>query len=454
MMIKKVDATKGPLIKLIFVYTAPLILSSILQNLFHISDKAVLGNMAGNAAVASIAATGTVTELIISTAIGLATGTSIVLARAVGQKDEEKIRETIDTSLITSVGLGLIIAIAGMVLAPVLLTATKCPKECYEGALLYMRIYLAAAPASLLYNYGSAVLRALGDTQRPLIYITVSGALNVVLNVVLCLILPQKVAAVAIATVASNILSALLVLRRLCHLEDGARVSLLHMCFRGIALKRILRFGIPSSITCLVHPIGNLQVMTEVNTYGAEILSGFSASVSVDTIPRSFADGFGSATTVFMGQNLGANDPSRVKRSFWYILVINFLITGSLGLFLYLTGEFWISLIIGKASTVAIEHGMIRSFYVTLFMFVYAINTVLSHALLAFGYSILTSISNIAFNLIFRVLWMQLIYPQNPVFSTIPLCFTFSWILNMTFYAIFFLFIYTRYVKKGIHKRI
>ena len=453
-MMKKVDATRGPLIKLIFIYTVPLIISSILQNLFHISDKAVLGNMAGNAAVASIAATGTVIELIISTAIGLATGTSIVLARAVGQRDEAKIRETIDTSLITSVGLGLILAIVGVTLSPALLTVTKCPKECYDGALLYMRIYLAAAPASLLYNYGSAILRALGDTQRPLVYIMISGVVNVVLNVVLCLILPQKVAAVAIATVASNILSAFLVLRRLCCLEDGARVSLFRMCFRARALGRILRFGIPSSITCLVHPIGNLQVITEINTYGAEILSGFSASVSVDTIPRSFGDGFGSATTVFIGQNLGANDPSRVKRSFWYILIINLLITGSLGLFLYLTGEFWIGLIIGKASTVAIEHGVTRSFYVTLFMFVYAINAVLSHALLAFGYSVLTSISNIAFNLVFRVLWMQLIYPQNPVFSTIPLCFTFSWILNMIFYALFFLVVYVRYVKKGVHKKI
>ena len=453
-MLKKVDATRGSIIKAIFTFSIPLILATIAQDLFTVADKAVLGNMAGNAAVASIAATGTVTELIISTAIGLATGTSIVLAHAVGERNEKKIRETIDTSLITSVGLGVIVAIVGFFLSPVFLTLVKCPAECYDGALLYMRIYLAAAPASLLYNYGSAILRSLGDTQRPLVYITISGVVNVVLNVVLCLILPQKVAAVAIATVSSNIISAFLVLRRLCHLEDGARVSLSHMCFRMDALKRVLWLGIPSSITCLVHPIGNLQVMTEVNSYGADILSGFSASSSVDTIPRSFANGFGSATTVFMGQNLGAKDASRVKKSFWYILGISFLITGLLGVFFYFTGEFGISLIIGKGSRVAIEHGVIRAFYVTLFMFVEAIKQVLSHALLAFGYSMLTSASNIAFNLVFRVFWMQLVYPQNPVFSTIPLCFTISWILNMTFYAIFFFFVYLRYTKKGIRKKI
>ena len=134
---KKVDATQGPLVKLIFIYTIPLILSTILQSLFSIADKAVLGNMAGPSAVAAIGATGTVTELIINGAVGLSTGTAIVLARFVGQKDEKNIRETIDTSLITSVAFGLIVAVAGFILAPVFLTVTNCPEECYDGALLY-----------------------------------------------------------------------------------------------------------------------------------------------------------------------------------------------------------------------------------------------------------------------------------------------------------------------------
>jgi Na+-driven multidrug efflux pump len=194
--------------------------------------------------------------------------------------------------------------------------------------------------------------------------------------------------------------------------------------------------------------------MTEVHSYGAEVMAGFSASASIDTIPRAFADGFGSAITTFIGQNIGAGKPDRVKKSFWSALVISVIITGSIGVFLFLTGEFWIGLIIGRSSTFAIEHGIIRAFHVTLFMFVYAINTALSHALLAFGYSSLTSITNIASNLVFRVLWMQFIYPLKPEFSTIPLCFTFSWFLLMLFFAIFFAFVYIRYIKKGTCKRI
>lgn len=454
-MRKKIDATQGSLIKLIFIYTIPLIVSAILQNMFHIADKAVLGNMAGPVAVASISATGTVTELIISGAVGLSVGTSIVLARLVGQKDKKRIRETIDTSLITSVSLGLVVAIVGFIFAPTFLAAVDCPAECYEGALLYMRIYLAAAPASLLYNYGSAILRAIGDTRRPLIYVCISGVFNVILNIVLCLVLQKnKVAAVAIATVSSNCISACLILRRLCHLDDSAKVTLSRMRFSLDALRCILRFGIPSTISSLVHPIGNLQIMTTVNSYGPEVMAGFTSSVSVDTIPRSFANSFGSATTTFIGQNLGANKTERVKKSFWYFLGINFLITGTIGVFLFFTGEFWISIIIGKVSKIAIEHAMIRMLHVTLFMFVYAINTVLLHAIQAFGYPTLITITNILFNLVFRVLWMQFIYPLKPEFATLPLCFTFSWILSMTFYAIFFFFVYRRYVKKGICKKI
>ena len=160
-MRKKVDATQGSLPKLILLYTVPIILSSILQALFNIADKAVLGNMAGTNAVASIAATGTISTLIINGAIGLSTGTAIVLARFVGQKDNKKIRATIDTSIITSIVIGCIVAVAGYFLAPIFLTATNCPESCYDGAVIYMRIVIAAAPVTLLYNFGSAILRTL-----------------------------------------------------------------------------------------------------------------------------------------------------------------------------------------------------------------------------------------------------------------------------------------------------
>lgn len=451
---KKVDATQGPLSKLIFIYTIPLILATILQTLFDVADKAVLGNMAGTTAVASIAATTTVSSLIINGAVGLSTGTAIVLARFIGQKDEERIRVTVDTSLITSVALGVIVAVAGLFLTPIFLNVTNCPAECYDGALIYMRIIIAASPATLLYNYGASILRTLGDSQSPLKYITVAGAINVVLNILLCLILEQKVIAVATATVASKVISAILVVRRLCTFEDSARVNLSKMCFDFQSFVRIFRFGIPASISNLVLPLGNLQIVTAINSYGPNAIAGHSAAISVECIAYAFSSGFGSAAMTFMGQNIGAKNVDRVRKTFWLCLLYTFTITGAIGVLTYLSGEFWIGIIVGFKSAAAIEYGVTRLFYVILFVFINAISNVMIGTMKAFGYPMLTSITNIAFNLGFRVIWMQFVYPLSEKYTTIMLCYTVAWTLNLMFYTLFTCIVYRRYVKKGICKEI
>ncbi len=450
---RKVDATKGSLTRLIFIYTIPLVLTTIIQQLFEIVDKAVLGNMADTAAVASVGATGTITSLIINGFVGLSTGTSIVLARFVGKRDEERIRTTIDTSLITAVSFGIIVAVVGVLFAPIFLTLTNCPDECYRGALLYIRIYISAAPATLLYNYGSAVLRTLGDTRRPLNYIMISGVTNAVLNVILCFLLPQKVAAVAIATATSKVISAALVLNRLCHFEDSARVSLRRLRFTAKSLGQILRYGVPTAVSNLVLPLANLQIVSAINSFGVDAVAGQSASNSVNSIALAFSSGFGVATTTFMGQNIGAEQRERVKKSFRCCLIFSMLITGAMGYLTYLTGRFWLGLVIGFDSVVAIEYGMLRMFYVSQFMFVSAANTVFTHALQAYGYPYFGSISSILFTLGFRVVWMQLIYPQNPTFEMIMSCFTVSWCLNLLFNVAVVSIVNRRY-SKGIYKKI
>jgi len=385
-MATKVDATSGNLIKKIFIYAIPLILTSLLQEFFNIADKAVLGNMAGSIAVAAIGTTGVVTSLITNGAIGISTGTIIILARYVGQKDDVKIRKTINTSLLTAVFLGLIIAIAGFFLAPAFLRATDCPDECFRDSVIYTRIYLASAPIILLYNYGSALLRTLGDTQRPLFYIIVAGGINVILNVILCIIMTQKVAAVAIATLVSQAVSALLVLRQLTKLDDNVKLQVFKMRFHPDIFIQLLRYGIPSSISSLMVPLGNLQIVPAINSFGVDAIAGNSAAISLQVISSAFTNGFSATTTTFIGQNMGANDRDRVKKSFRYILLFNVLISGAAGVATYLSGRFWIGIIIGPSATAAIEYGMRRMFFVNLFMFVAAINGVLSHALQAFGY--------------------------------------------------------------------
>lgn len=451
---KKVDATQGPLVQLIFAFALPLVLTTLLQDLFNIADKAVLGNMAGSIAVAAIGATGTITSLIINGAVGLSTGTSIVLARFIGQKDDEKIRSTIDTALISGILIGIIIAVVGVIFSPAFLIATNCPEECYRGALIYIRIYISGAPFTLFYNYGAAIMRTLGDTRRPLAYITVAGIVNVVLNVILCLILPEKVAAVAISTVASKIISSVLVGIRLLNLEDSARVSVKNLRFDARSFGLIFRFGVPVSVSNMILPFSNLQVVSAINSYGVDAIAGNSAAQSINTVVSAFVTSFGSATTTFMGQNIGARNTDRVKKSFWYSACINVLISGSMGVLMCLSGKLWLGLILGMGETSAIDYGMVRLCFVTLFMFINATSRSFNAALQAFGYPFLTSLTNVVFTLGFRILWMQMIYPKNETFEMVMLCFTASWILNMLFYGTFFTIIYYRYVKKGVCKKI
>lgn len=454
-MLKKVDATRGSIIKAIFTFSIPLILATIAQDLFTVADKAVLGNMAGSSAVASVGATGAVTSLIINGAVGLSSGTTIVLARFWGRRDEEKIRSTIDTALMTGLGLGVIVAVLGFFLAPVFLDITHCPAECYDGALVYIRIYLSAAPITLFYNYGSAVLRTMGDTQRPLIYILIGGAVNVILNVILCFILSQKVAAVAIATVASKLVGGLLVARRLCHLEeDYARVVIRKMRFDLPSFSRIFKFGIPTAISNLVLPLGNLQITSAINSYGVSAIAGNSAAISVCAVASAFSGGFSTATSTFMGQNIGARNRERVKKAFWCSAAMNVLIAGAVGVILFLTGRIWIGMIIGFDEVAGINYGMLRMSYVCVTMFVHSINASLGGAIQAFGYAGIRSISNVAFNLGFRVVWMQFIYPLNQTYGMVMQCFLVSWLLNMMFYSVLFAVIYTRYMKKGICKKV
>jgi putative MATE family efflux protein len=454
-MLKKVDATQGSMIKAIITFAVPLIIASIAQQLFHITDTAVLGHMAGSVDIAAIGATGSITGLIINGVVGLSSGTTIVLARFWGEKNEKKIRSAIDTALITSLGLGVVVAVLGNIMAPFFLTATDCPSECFDGALLYIRIFISAAPITLFYNYGAAVLRTLGDTQRPLIYILTGGVINVVLNVILCLILPAKVAAVAIATVASKLVSGLLVARRLCNLEeDFARVVIRKMRFERNAFINIFRFGTPMAIAHLIMPMANLQITTAVNAYGVAAIAGNTAASSICSVVYSFCNGFSSATATFMGQNIGAKKPDRVKKAFWNSLFMSALITGALGVIVFLTGKFWVGLIVGFDEAETIKYGIIRLAYTCLPVILHATCSPIGAGLEAFGHASLRSISDLFFGLIFRVVWMQLIYPRYQTFDMVMLCFPASWILWMIYFTVCFAIIYTRYIKKGICKKI
>ena len=448
----RVDATQGSLVRLILLYTIPLICSALIQKLFNAVDIVVLGNMADSAAVASVGATTTIIHLIVNTFFGLSAGTRVILSRQIGARDDSGVKQTVDTSLMMATVLGILIAVVGFLCAPTFLQLTNCPEDCIDGAALYIRLYLCAAPAILLYNFGAAILNASGDTQRPLLYIITSGFLNVVLNVILCLILPQKVAAVAIATAASQVLSAILVCIRLCRMDGYGKVVLSKMRWRVKSFLQILRQGAPIALTHALFPLANLQIQSAINSFDVHAVAGNSAASTIGEMVTSFTGAFATTTTTFMGQNMGAEKPERVKKSLLYCFSFAILIGTILGSLVYLNGRTLLSLILSNDEA-AIEYAMIRLFYIALFYGIQAANGVLGHSIQAYGYPIYSAVNSIFFTLGFRVIWMTFVYPRYQTFSSLMLCFTVSWILILLFNIVGTVVLTLRY-QKGKYKRI
>lgn len=430
---KKVDATTGTLWKKILIYTIPTILGAVVQNCFNAVDLIVLGNMADSMAVASIGATSSISSLMVNSFIGIASGAQLILAKLFGAKDQDGIKKTIDTSLLTALFLGLLIAVVGIPLAPKFLTWTNCPEDCLPGAALYLRIYIVAAPAILLYNFGSSALKASGDSQRPLYYIMISGLTNIVLNVVLCLILTEKVAAVAIATTFSQLVGAILVLRRLAVMEGDVKITLKGMRFSKKYFKFIMSQGLPLALNHALYPFANLQIQSAINSFGVSAIAGNSASSSLEGIFCSFANAFSSTASVFIGQNLGANQKDRAKQALRQCLVIGCSIGAVLGITIYCTGDFWLSLFLPD-DPAGIEYGKIRMLYVLLFMSVSCARGVYASALQNHGYVLFTSLGNILGVFGFRLFWMWCIYPLFSTFHMLMSCFLISWTLVLFCY--------------------
>ena len=441
---KNIDATKGPILRLIILYCIPLIIGTLIQTLFNAVDVAILGNMADSTSVASVGATTAIFHLLVHGFVGIASGLKILLARYIGAQDSKRILDSVGTSLVFSLVFGIIIAVLGFFLSPVFLNLTKCPADCYDGAVLYLQIYLVSAPAILLYNFGSSVITANGDTQRPLYYMLSGGVLNLVLNIILCLILPQKVVAVAVATAASQVFSAFLTIKRVFKLYD---LNMENIPFSFTSLSAMLRFGIPLAITNTLYPLANLQIQSAINSFGSAAVAGSSAATNLEGIASAFTSSFATATSVFISQNIGANLPDRVKKSFFHNLWLGIASGVVVGGVLYLTGEFWLSILLGSDSAEAVEFGMIRLFFVTLMYFIAAANGVLGNAIQAFGYPIVSSISSIFCILVFRIIWMNFIYPAFPNFYCLNACFTVSWILLLLCNIVFATIFFKRYLK-------
>lgn len=455
---KNIDFTNGKLLPLIISYCIPLILAGLVQTMFSAADMAVLGafdKSPDSSAVGAIGATGAIITLLVNSMIGLSGGTNVLLARTVGARDDERSQQIVGSSLLLSVVVGFAMIGVGMLVAPWFLRVTGCPANSYDGALTYLYIYIAASPAILIYNFGSAIIRVSGDSRSPFIYILISGAVNVVLNLVLCIILEQKVAAVGIATLVANVIGAILTVVHLFRLKDGpCRVDVRNLRISAKEIKNIVLLGLPNAFTTALYSISNLQIQSAINSFGSSAAAGNNASAQVETFVATIVNAVSTTAMVAVGQNLGAGNGDRVKSSIVRCLIMNVIVSLALGYTALAFGRPLLRIFVPN-DTLAVDIGRVRLLCLLSIYFIMAIDNTLSSSVRAFGNTLLPMLNSVVTVIIFRTIWMNFIYP-NMTFVGDPVkdifnvyeCYIISWIMSLLVQTVIFFAVYDRYVKR------
>ena len=442
--------TSGKLFPAVIRFAIPLFISTLVQALFSAADTAVVGNftVGDDTAVASIGAANPVISLLINGFVAFSTGASIIIARSIGADDRKMIKKAVDTSIVFSFLFGVFLTVTALIFAVPVLKLMECPEECFDSAVIYMRIYMLGTPAVMVYNFAGAIIRSEGDSARPLLYIIISGIVNLVTNILLCLILEDKVVAVAVATVLSQVASAVLVMLRLVRKLDGpCRFSFRRFGFDWRVLGTMLRYGIPLAIASAIYPIANLQIQPAINSYGPANLAGCTANTNVDNLTNALYTTFNSANLTFVSQNMGAHNRKRVVQTILVCGICAFLSGLVFGLGAYYYGEPLLRLFI-PGNEEAIFYGMKRMKYVTAFMWVAALNGSLGSSIQAFGYPTMSTLNTAISVLGFRIIWMNFVYNRAPTIDRLYVCYTISWCLTCFIYIILFVITFTKYRRR------
>ncbi len=441
-MNKKIDMVNGPLFKNVVLYTLPIIATSVLQLLFNTMDLLVVGHYCGSDTVGAVGSTGSIVTLMTTLFTGLSVGVSVTVAQGLGGNHKTRVEKAVHTSIPVAFIGGILLTVLGLTCSRTFLEWMDNPAETIDMATVYMQIYFCGMAANLIYNFGAAILRAAGDTVRPLIYLSASGVLNVVLNIIFVRFFGMNVDGVAWATVVSQCASAVLVVLALRRRTDYCKLSLRKLTIDRIALSRILTIGVPAGIQSSLFSIANVIIQSSVNTFGAAAVTGGAAAGNVEGYAYVAVNAFSQTMMNFAGQNYGAGKPKRVVKTMSICLVLATVVGLLLGGGIYLFGKPLLGLYITD-SPEAIEYGMIKLLYVCLPYFICGLMDVVSGALRGMGRSVSTMFISVFGICGVRLLWIFTLF-RLPQFHTLEWLFAtypISWALTFLVSLIVYLFV-------------
>lgn len=440
---RHLDMLHGPIWNKILQFALPVAATAILEQLFNASDVAVVGNFTGENSTIAVAAVGSnsaIISLIVNLFIGIALGSNVVIAHAIGHGDRASVQKAVHTSVVASLIGGAAVTVLGELIAAPLLGLLQVPDEVFPSALLYLRIYLLGMPVILLYNFEAAIFRSVGETKIPLIALAASGILNVILNLFFVIVLHMTVNGVAIATVISNAVSSLILYRRLrstaldIHVEPG------NLRIDPAILKRILQIGLPAGIQTAVFSAANIVVQSAINSLGTVVMAASSAAYNIEVFTYDILNSFSQACTTFVGQNFGAGQIRRCKKTFALCLGEGVLALGIAIAAILFWGKPLLSLF--NHDPQVIDTGYIRLMLVVSAHIFSLLYEVMAGYLRGFGISLPPAIITTICICGIRIAWIRFVFPQSPSFWTIMTVYPIS--LAATALIVFLALLYCR----------
>lgn len=448
---QKLDMLNGSIWNKLPVFALPIAATGILEQLFNASDIAIVGNFAQTdktAAVAAVGANSPIIGLILNLFIGIALGANVVIANAIGRDDRQTVQKAVHTSMVVSVIGGVLVAIIGELIAEPLLTVLNVPDDVLELALLYLRIYFLGMPVILLYNFEAAIFRSIGETKMPLIALTLSGILNVLLNLFFVIVLKMSVNGVATATVLANVVSAGILYIKLVKSDKYIKVEFKKLRIDGKVFAKIMQIGLPAAIQSAVFAVANIVIQGAINSLGTVVIAASSAAFNIEIIAYNVMNSFSQACTTFVGQNFGANKIDRCKKTLFLCLIEDAIASGTAILIVLITGKFLLSIFNNNPEVIEIGYTrLVIIFIAYIFSMLYE---VMSGYLRGFGFSLVPAILTTVGVCVLRIIWINTIFPANRTFVTIMTAYPVS--LATTAVLIFIVLIIYRPSKRFANK--
>ncbi len=432
----KIDLLNGVVWQQILIFFFPVFFGTIFQQLYNTVDAIVVGNFVGKEALGAVGgSTGTLTNLLVGFLVGLSSGATVVIAQFYGNRETERVPVTVSTSMVMSIVFGFILTVLGYMFAPQLLRLLNVPDDIFSYSVTYLRIFFIGLIPTLIYNTGSGVLRAVGDSKRPLYFLIAACITNIILDLVFVAGMNMGVAGAAIATVIAQVVSCVLTLFVLYRTEDCYRFNLKHIEFDKQILFQIIQFGLPTGIQSALYSVANLFIQASVNGYGTDTVAAYTAFGKIDATFWNASGAFGTSVLTFAGQNFGAGNIKRVKKGFHESILLYLIMSLSITGICYLFGPTLFRLFTPDEEVIKI--GLSILYFICPFWSTFVFVEIFSSGIRACGDSLIPMVMTAIGIGAFRIAWIVL-YPDQTIFEVL-FCYPVSWILTSLLFVIYYI---------------